>query len=481
MTSTLKSFLGAAAVLLCAASSFAQTAPKLDPAERQLAYDVLKQLIETNTTDSVGSTTVAAEAMRKRLLDAGFPASDLVVMGPNDRKGNLVARYRGAAGSAKKPVLFIGHIDVVEAKREDWTTDPFQLVEKDGFYYGRGTQDMKESDAATVVSFIRMKKEGFVPDRDIILALTADEEGGQSNGVDWLLRNHRDLIDAAFALNGDAGGLDTVKGKPVDLDVEATEKLYADFRLVATNPGGHSSLPRKENAIYELAGALGRLQAYSFPVELNEVTRSYFAAMAKLESGQGAQDMLAVLKTPPDAGAVERLSADPRYNSTMRTTCVATMVQAGHAPNALPQRAQANVNCRILPGHTPAEVRAELVKVFAEPKLDVKLVNDAGVLSDRTENEMSITPPPLDKEVFAALRSTVDKMWPGLPIVPEMETGASDSKITMAAGIPSYGFNGMGIDSDDVRAHGKDERIGVESYYTGVEFYCLYLKALTGK
>ena len=459
----------------------AQNGTQLDPAARQLAHDVLKQLIETNTTDSVGSTTVAAEAMRKRLLDAGFAAADLTVLGPNDRKGNLVARYRGAPGSAKKPVLFIGHIDVVEAKREDWTTDPFQLVEKDGYFYGRGTQDMKESDAATVVSFIRMKKEGFIPDRDIILALTADEEGGQSNGVDWLLRNHRELLDAAFALNGDAGGLDTVKGKPVDLDVEATEKLYADFRLVATDPGGHSSLPRKDNAIYELASALGRLQAYAFPFELNEVTRAYFAAMAKLEQGPAAEDMLAILRTPPDKAAVARLSENPRYNSTMRTTCVATMVEAGHAPNALPQRAQANVNCRILPGHTPAQVRAELERVFADSKLEVKLVNDAGVLSDRSENEISITPPPLNKEVFAALRATVDKMWPGLPIVPEMETGASDSKITMAAGIPSYGFNGMGIDADDVRAHGKDERIGVEAYYTGVEFYYLYLKALTGK
>ena len=458
-----------------------QAVPKLDPAGRQLAHDVLKQLIEINTTDSVGSTTVAAEAMRKRLLDAGFAAEDMVVMGPNARKGDLVARYRGKPGSAKRPILFIGHIDVVEAKREDWTTDPFQLVEKDGYFYGRGTQDMKDSDAAAVVSFIRMKKEGFVPDRDIILALTADEEGGQSNGVDWLLRNHRDLVDAAFALNGDAGGLNTESGKPVDLDVEATEKLYADLRVVATDPGGHSSLPRKDNAIYELDAALDHLQAHAFPVELNEVTRAYFAAMAKIEKGQTAVDMRAMLRKPMDRAAAARLSQDPRYNSTLRTTCVATMVQAGHAPNALPQRAQANVNCRILPGHTPAEVRAELNRVFADPKLEVRLVTDAGVLSDRGENDVSITPPPLNKDVFAALRTTVDRMWPGLPIVPEMETGASDSKITMAAGIPSYGFSGMGIDSGDMRAHGKDERIGVEAYYNGVEFYYLYLKALTGE
>ncbi|HEX3967475.1 MAG TPA: M20/M25/M40 family metallo-hydrolase [Edaphobacter sp.] len=459
----------------------AQQAPALDANSRQLAHDIFKQLIEINTTDSVGSTTVAAEAMRKRLLDAGFPAADVVVLGPNDRKGNMVARYRGRAGSTKKPVLIIGHIDVVEAKREDWTTDPFVFTEKDGYFYGRGTQDMKESDAASVTTFIQLKREGFVPDRDIILALTADEEGGKSNGVDWLVKNHRDLVDAGFVLNADAGGLNTEKGKPVNLGVEATEKLYADFQLTSTNPGGHSSLPKKDNAIYHLADALGRLEKYQFPFELNVVTRGYFEAMSKIEKGQLAADMQAVLKMPPNPDAVARLSQTPLYNSTMRTTCVPTMVEAGHARNALPQRAEANVNCRILPGHTPAEIRAELTKVFADPKVEVKLVNDAGALSDRGENEVSVTPPPLNEEVFGALRSVVAQMWPGLPIVPEMETGASDSKITMAAGMPSYGFSGMGIDSDDVRAHGKDERIGVESFYTGVAFNYRYLKALTGK
>ena len=459
----------------------AQQPPALDANSRQLAHDIFKQLIEINTTDSVGSTTVAVEAMRKRLLDAGFPAADVVVLGPNERKGNMVARYRGRAGSTKKPVLIIGHIDVVEAKREDWTTDPFVFTEKDGYFYGRGTQDMKESDAASVTTFIRLKREGFVPDRDIILALTADEEGGKSNGVDWLVKNHRDLVDAGFVLNADAGGLNTEKGKPVNLGVEATEKLYADFQLLSTNPGGHSSLPKKDNAIYHLADALGRLEGYQFPFELNVVTRGYFEAMSKIETGQVAEDMQGVLKTPPVADAVARLSETPLYNSTMRTTCVATMVEAGHARNALPQRAEANVNCRILPGHTPAEVRAELTKVFADPKVEVKLVDDAGALSDRGENEVSVTPPPLNEEVFGALHAVVGQMWPGLPVVPEMETGASDSKITMAAGMPSYGFSGMGIDSDDVRAHGKDERIRAESFYTGVEFDYRFLKALTGK
>jgi acetylornithine deacetylase/succinyl-diaminopimelate desuccinylase-like protein len=466
---------------LFAAALHAQPATSLDAVSRQLAHDIFKQLIEINTTDSVGSTTIAAEAMRKRLLDAGFPAEDVVVLGPNERKGNMVARYRGKAGSEKRPILIIGHIDVVEAKREDWTTDPFVFTEKEGYFYGRGTQDMKESDAASITTFIRLKREGFVPDRDVILALTADEEGGKSNGVDWLVKNHRELVDAQFVLNADAGGLNTEKGKPVNIGVEATEKLYADYQLTVTNPGGHSSLPKKDNAIYHLADALGRLETYQFPFELNVVTRGYFEAMAKIETGQVAGDMRAVLKKPPAADAVARLSENALYNSTMRTTCVATMVQAGHAHNALPQRAEANVNCRILPGHTPAEVRAELTKVFADPKVEVKLVNDAGALSDRDENEMSVTPPPLNEEVFGALRSVVGQMWPGLPIVPEMETGASDSKITMAAGMPSYGFSGMGIDGDDVRAHGKDERIGVESFYTGVNFDYRFLKALTGK
>ena len=452
---------------------------QLTPADRQLARDVFKELIEINTTDSVGSTTLAAEAMRKRLLAAGFSSEDLQVLGPNSRKGNLVARYHGEPGSSLKPVLIIAHIDVVEARREDWSTDPFQFTEKEGFFYGRGTQDMKNSDAAAVVSFIRLKREGFVPDRDIILALTADEEGGSSNGVDWLLKNHRNLVDAGFALNPDSGGLTTVKGKPVDLDVEATEKLYADFHLTATNAGGHSSLPTPDNAIYHVASALQKLQQYRFPVELNTVTRGYFEAMSKIEHGTVAADMRAVLQTPLNSAVVERLSQSPRYNSTLRTTCVATMMQAGHAPNALPQRAQANVNCRILPGHTPAEVRRQLEAVIGDPAVEVKLVAD--VASDSNENEVSITPPPLNKEIFDALHAVVERTWPGLPIVPEMETGASDSKITMAAGIPSYGFSAMGVDAGDVRAHGRDERIGVESYYTGVQFYYNFLKQLTGK
>jgi len=455
-------------------------AAPLDDATRQLARDIFQQLIEINTTDSVGSTTVAANAMAKRLLDAGFAAEDVKVLGPNDRKGNLVARYRGSGSSSLKPILIIAHLDVVEARREDWTTDPFKFVEKDGYYYGRGTQDMKVSDAIAVTTFIRFKREKYVPDRDIILALTADEEGGKSNGVEWLLKNHREIVDAAFALNPDAGGVTTVKGKPLNVDVEANEKLYADFELDATNPGGHSSLPVPDNAIYHIADALARLERAQFPAELNPITRIYFERRAALEKGETAADMKAILKSPPDAGAVARLSQDARFNSLLRTTCVATRLNAGHANNALPQQAQANVNCRILPGHTMEEVRQDLIRIFADSKVTVKYVDNAGRVFDQAPDAKSFAPVLPPPEVMEPIERVADAMWPSAPVIPEMETGASDSVYTIAAGIPSYGISGVALDQDDVRAHGKDERVRVSSFYDGVEFYYRYLKALTG-
>ena len=466
------------AASLLAAQAPAQQATVSDPATRQLAREVFKQLIEINSTDSVGSTTAVAEAMRKRLLDAGFPASDVVILGPNPRKGNLVARYRGKPGSTLKPVLLLCHDDVVEAKREDWTTDPFVFTEKDGYFYGRGTQDMKDSDAAMVVSFLRLKKEGYVPDRDLILALTADEEGGKSNGIDWLLQNHRDLVDADFVINPDSGGVTTRNGKPLLLGVEETEKLYADYHVTATNPGGHSSLPTGNNAIYHVANALVALEHTPFPIEFNTITREEFETRAKLIGGEEASDLRAALKTPPDKAAIARLSAKPVYNSTMRTTCVATMLTAGHAPNALPARAQANINCRILPGHSQEEIRQDLIRLFNDPTLSVLYTTDAGEELPKGTARMSPTPSAPKPAAFQPLRLTVEAMWPGLTIFPEMEIGASDSIYTMAAGMPSYGFNGMSIEDGDERAHGKDERLGVESYYTGVEFQYRYLKAL---
>ncbi len=444
----------------------AGSASQSDAVTRQTAHDIFKQLVEINTTDSVGSTTVAAEAMAKRLLEAGFPREDIVVIGPNDRKGNMVARYRGRTGSKLRPILIIGHLDVVEAKREDWSTDPFQFVEKDGYYYGRGTQDMKVSDAIAVADFIRMKKEGYVPDRDIILALTADEEGGKSNGVDWLLRNHRDLIDAEFALNPDSGGVVTDRGKPLTMEFEATEKLYADFQLLATNPGGHSSLPKPDNAIYHVADALSVLERSPFPFELNAVTREYFEQMARTETGQNAADIRAILAAPPDPAAIQRLARDARYNSTMRTTCVATMLSGGHAPNALPQRAEANVNCRIFPGHSQEEIRLRLVQMFNDPQLTVRFRSDSGELSDHGSDRRAMTPPPLRADVMDSLRAVSGKLWPGTPVIAMMMTGASDSIYTMSAGIPSL-WDLRSRHRSGRCAHARQGRtVQVDSYYT---------------
>jgi acetylornithine deacetylase/succinyl-diaminopimelate desuccinylase-like protein len=453
-------------------------AAQLDDATRSLSREIFRELIEINTTDSVGSITAAAEAMAKRLVDAGFPPADVQVLGPNDRKRNLVARLRGAGTGALKPILVIGHLDVVEAHREDWTTNPFQFVEKDGYFYGRGTQDMKVNDAALVTTFIRLRREGYRPNRDLILALTADEEGGRSNGVDWLLKNHRDLIEADFVLNADAGGVTTVHGKPVNIDVEASEKVYADFQLTATNAGGHSSLPVPDNAIYHIAGALSRLEHKPFPFELNAVTREYFRRRAERETGQAAADMKAILLPKPDPAAIARLSVDARYNSTVRTTCVATRLNAGHANNALPQTAQAIVNCRILPGHSPEEIRQELIGIFADPKVVVRYVSDAGQLADRAPDRRGFPPIAPRPDVLKSLEKVAGEMWPGAPVLPTMETGATDSIYTMAAGLPTYGISGIAIDQDDVRAHGKDERVRVSSYYDGVDFFYRYLKAL---
>ena len=427
----------------------------------------------------VGEAENGAQALEKAaaLEPDVVDAADAQVLGPNERKGNLVARLHGTG--AHKPLLIIGHLDVVEARREDWSFNPFEFVEKDGYYYGRGTQDMKVSDAAVIVTLIRFKQEGYRPDRDIIVALTADEEGGKSNGVDWLLRNHRELVDAEFALNLDSGGVTSVKGKPLDLDIEASEKLYADFQLTATNPGGHSSLPVPDNAIYHIADALGRLERAPFPFELNAVTRTYFERRAKLETGQIAQDMRAILVKPPSPAAIARLSRDARFNSMLHTTCVATRLSGGHANNALPQMAQANVNCRILPGHSMEEIRQRLIAIFADPRVAVRYVDNAYNVSDRAPDTKAIAPMMPKAEILKPLERVTAQMWPGIPVIPDMETGASDSVYTIAAGIPTYGVNGVAIDQDDVRAHGKDERVRIGAYYDGVDFCYRYLKALT--
>ncbi len=444
----------------------------------QEARAILKELIEINTSDSVGNVTTAAEAMAKRLRDAGFAQQDVVVAGPTERKKNMVARFRGTG--QRKPILFIGHLDVVEARREDWTTDPFEFVEKDGYFYGRGTEDMKEGDALLVMSFMRLKREGFVPDRDLILALTADEEGGDHNGVDWLLKQHRDWIDAEYCINLDGGEFEKLKGKRVLAGLQASEKVYADFQLETTNPGGHSSVPGAENAIYELSAALLKLQNFSFPVKISEITRNYFAHSATVTSGTLAEDLRKVANEPPDAGAIKRLSAIPYYNSLLHTTCVATMLSGGHAANALPQSARANVNCRIFPGEEPEEVRKTLERIVTDTKVKITPVS-AKTSDGKLIPIVGVPPSPLLPDVVRTLQSTVTSMWPDVPVVASMSTGATDGNYLRIAGIPTYGISCMFFDMEDERAHGKDERIGVQDFYEGMEFSYRFVKALAGK
>jgi len=455
----------------------AASSAQVDASGHQLARDIFKQLVEINTTHSVGNVTSAAKAMEQRLLAAGFSQSDLFLGGATPRKQNLVVRYRG--NGAKKPILFIGHLDVVEAPREEWHTDPFQFVTKDGYYYGRGTQDMKDNDAILVTAFILMRKQHYTPDRDLILALTADEEGGEGNGVQWLVKNHPDLVRAAYVLNADGGGVDMVKGTPVSVDIDATEKLYGDYQFVATNPGGHSSLPIPDNAIYHVADALGRIQRHKFPFELNAVTRAYFQRLSSVETAQNAADMKAILKPNPAPAAIARLSKNPEWNAMMHTTCVATRFNAGLANNALPQHAAAIVNCRILPGYTLEQIRQQLVSAIADPKVAVGYVDSAGHVSATAPDKKQIPPAPLNPEVMTAVESVSAKMWPGTPVIPTMATGASDSIYTMAAGMPSYGISGIALETNDIRAHARDERLPVKSFDRGLDFYYQLIHLLT--
>ncbi len=436
---------------------------------QRYAREVFKELIEINTTDSVGNTTQAAEAMAARLKSAGFPQEDIYVGGPNARKGNLVARLRGR-GEAK-PILLLAHLDVVEARREDWSFDPFQFVERDNYFYGRGTNDIKSGASVLLADLVRLKQEGFVPGQDLILALTADEETGKYNGVDWLLNNHRELIDADYCLNTDGGGGEMEGGKYIANEVQAGEKVYLSFSLEVKNRGGHSSLPVKDNAIYRLADGLSRLEKFDFPVRLNEITRAYFARMSKLETGRLAADMQAVTKSPLDAAVASRLAQSPYFNALMRTTCVATMLEGGHAENALPQSARAIVNCRMLPEDSAQEVEQTLKKVLA----------DDGIVVTPLGKPMPSPASPLRPAIMEAIEKTTSGMWPGVPVIPVMSTGATDGLRLRRAGMPVYGVSGLFDDIDDVRAHGRDERIGVRQFYDGLEFMYRLLKSLSSQ
>ena len=435
--------------------------------------DLYRQLVEINTTLSAGSCTEAATAMAKRLRSAGIPERDIhVIVPPNwPEQGNLVAIYPGTAAEAGA-LLLLAHIDVVEANPDDWERDPFTLVEEDGFFFARGTADDKAMAAIFVDALLRMSQSGFRPERTIKLALTCGEETPNTfNGVSYLLQHHRDLIDADFALNEGAWGVIDSEGRPLYHGVQAGEKTYQDYRLEIRNPGGHSSRPVQDNAIYRLSAALGRLAAHSFPVQFNDTTRTYFKRMSAMSSGQAARDMLAILDNPPEPDALARISKNAGFNAILHTTCVATMLEAGHAPNALPQRAVANVNCRIFPGTAQEEIRQELQRVIDDEDIEVSFVHPP---------ESTSTPPALTPAIMAPIEQLTEQMWPGVPVIPLMQAGGTDGRFLTPAGIPTYGVSGLFMDPSKVNAHGLNERIGVQSLYQSREFLDRLIKAYAG-
>ena len=461
--------------LLWLGISCAATVPEVD---RQLAREIYKEMIEVRSGFSTGSTTPIAEGVAARMRAAGFPESDIFVGGASPKKANLVVRYHaGQSGAGTlKPILLLAHTDVVEANREDWSTDPFQFIEKDGYFYGRGTSDDKAQAAVWIANLIRYKREGFKPQRDIIVALTADEEGGGPyNGVIWLLKNKRELIDADLCLNEGGGGV-MVAGKKIANNIQVSEKSYADFKLEVHNKGGHSSVPVPDNAIYRLATALERLSRYGFPLKTDEVTRAYFRQMAKVEEGSLKDDLAKVADGSPDAvphtanDAMQRVaSISPRWNSMLRTTCVATELAGGHALNALPQLATANVNCRIFPGDSIESVQKALRLAIGDDQVAIHVQGDVGVGPAS----------PMRQDVLKTVARLSDTMWPGVLTIPVMSTGATDGRYLRVAGIPTYGVSGFFGDRDDVRAHGRDERMNVNSFYEGQAFLYQLVKELS--
>lgn len=463
--------VSAAATPLAAQPASAVYKPGALSPFQQMTREIYKELVEINTGVETGNITTAAKAMAVRFKTAGIPDADIFVGGPRPEKHNVVARIRGKGGAgAQKPLLLLAHIDVVEALKADWSPDldPFVFTERDGYYYGRGTADDKAMAAIFVANVFRMKQEGYVPDRDIIIALTADEESGPANGVDWLIKNHKELVDAALVINEGGGG--TLRnGKPLFNGIQAAEKITTNFTLRATNKGGHSSVPREDNAITQLADALAKVGRYKFTVKLNEVTRAFFSQTAGLEEAAMGRAMSALVKNPADQAAVAVVTADPRYNSMLRTTCVATELKGGHATNALPQLAEANVNCRIYPSETAESVRAELEKAVADT--NVKVI----IRTQRPSTPASALLP----EVMDNVSRITKDMWGAMPIIPTMSTGATDSRFFRAIGIPAFGVSGLFSDPTvDARAHGRDERMAVKSFYEGQEFLYRLTKAL---
>jgi acetylornithine deacetylase/succinyl-diaminopimelate desuccinylase-like protein len=447
-------------------------APLPPPQDQALARDILRQLVEIDSTFDHG-TAAAAQAVVGRLRDAGFATADIQVLTPArfPTKTNVVVRLRGSG--REKPLLFIGHMDVVEAKPADWSVDPFKLTEKDGYFYGRGSFDMKDEDAAVLAGLIRLKREGYAPDRDIIAAFTADEESGDSasDGVRWLVAEHRDLVDAGLVINPDSGAGDLQHGRRLDLNVQTSEKTYVSYTATANSPGGHSSLPEADNAIYRLAEGLVRLSKAPFPAQVTPTTSAYFRLMAATQTGAVHDDMLAVAEGPGPAfeAAAARLSVTPLYGSQLRTTCVATLLEAGQAENALPDQARATIQCRLFPGDTVEGTMAALAQRFADPKISLAVVDTPD----------PNPPSPLDPVLNARIRAVSESMWPGVPLFPVMSVGADDSIFTRAAGMPSYGVAGTFTEIGDNRAHARDERVSVTGFYENVEFTYRLMKQLT--
>jgi acetylornithine deacetylase/succinyl-diaminopimelate desuccinylase-like protein len=436
--------------------------------EQQRFHDIYKELVETNTSHSTGDNTLAARKMAAHLKAAGFADAEIQIFEPFPRKGNLVLRFKG--DGSRKPMLLVAHLDVVEAKREDWKTDPFVLQETGGYFTARGSIDDKAMASAFVSIVSQLKRDGFKPKRDIILALTSDEERGDvpSNGAYWLVKNQRALIDADFGIN-EGGGGELKDGKPLIHRMQVAEKVFITYELEVTNPGGHSSVPKPDNAIYQLVDALERISKYQFPAKMSEVTRAYFGRSAAFASGQDAADMRAVAGDSPDTAAIARLSANPFYNAQFRTTCVATMFEAGHAENALPQRAKATVNCRILPNDDVADIERTM-KTLAGDKVAVKHVYPP-----------TLSPPsPLRPDVLGAVEKITNDMWPGVPVIPSMSTGATDSRFLRNIGMPVYGVSGLFAEPGDLRTHGLDERILIKQLYEGREFLYRLVKDLAG-
>jgi len=430
----------------------------------QLAFrDLFHELVETNTTLSAGDCTLAAQRMAARLRAAGLPETDMqiITVPEHPKEGSLFAVLRGS-DPALRPMLLLAHIDVVEAKREDWTRDPFTLVEEDGYFYARGVADDKAMAAAWVDTLVRFLQAGHRPRRDVKLALTCGEETtGAFNGAEYLATQRRELIDAAFALNEGAYGMLDDKGRRVMIAVQAGEKTAQNYRLEVVNPGGHSSRPVKENAIYRLAAGLTRLAAQDFPVQLNDTTRGYFTRMAGILGGETGAAMKALADNPADGKAAAAVASNPTWNAVMRTTCVATMLEAGHATNALPQRARANVNCRIFPGSTPEEIRQALERIVADPQITVTTLDIRGPVA---------TAPPLTPAIMAPIEQVSAKIYPGVPVVPILQAGATDGQFLGAAGIPTYGVGAFFFDPDLGGVHGLNERIRVQSLYDGRDY-----------